>query len=113
MRGNVCAITLIVCLTAIAPAAGDTPRIESGDGFLARNPESRADYVAGLSDQLLQLHRAGLLRGFHWYERCIGKAGHDTMAETLADYIGAEPSRAREPAARNLIWAAAEVCAYP
>ena len=113
MRKDACAISLIVCLAAAAPAAAETPPIESGDGFLARNPESRADYVAGLSDQLLQLHRAGLLRGFRWYERCIGKAGNDTMAETLADYIGADPARTREPAARNLIWAAAEVCDYP
>ncbi len=113
MRNHACAIALIACLAAAAPAAGETPPIESGDRFLARNAESRADYVSGLSDQLLQLHRAGLLRGFTWYERCIGKAGNETMTSALADYIGAEPSRAREPAARNLIWAAAEVCAYP
>ena len=64
-------------------------------------------------DQLLQLDRAGLLRGFHWYERCIGRAGKAAMAAALADYIGADPRRAWEPAARNLIWAAAEVCEYP
>ena len=113
MRMDICAIVMITCLAAAAPAEAEMPPMESGDGFLARNAESRSDYVAGLSDQLLQLHRAGLLRGFNWYERCIGKAGNETMTAALVDYIGAKPSRAQEPAARNLIWAAAEVCAYP
>ncbi|MCG8358063.1 MAG: hypothetical protein MI920_21060 [Kiloniellales bacterium] len=87
--------------------------MERGDAFLDRDGASRASYVAGLSDQLIQLQRAGLLRGFGWYERCVARVGAETMASVLADYIAAERSRAEEPAARNLIWAAAEVCDYP
>lgn len=98
---------------AAGPAAGELPSLENGQDFLARSAESRADYVAGLSDQLVQLHQAGLLEGFRWYERCPAAQDSGALAQTLADYIEADPSRAREPVARNFIWAATQVCRYP
>ena len=110
MRSAPLALALLLGLAGAPRAAVE---IESGGAFLARDGGSRADYVAGLSDQLLQLHRAGLLRGFQWYERCVDESGSAAMAAALAAYIEAEPARRAEPAARNLIWAAAETCAYP
>ena len=101
-------------LTAFAlPAAAEMLNMENGQDFLARSTESRADYVAGLSDQLVQLHQAGLVKGFRWYERCPVAADSDKLPQALADYIAADPSRVPEPAARNFIWAASQVCSYP
>lgn len=119
MRPGLCipfslAILLSVAIgSAAGPAAAELPSPESGQDFLARSAESRADYVAGLSDQLVQLHQAGLVRGFLWYERCLASQGNGALAEALADYIEADPSRVPEPAARNFIWAATQVCHYP
>ena len=86
---------------------------EDGASFLARDSASRSAYVEGLADQLLQLHNAGLVRGFHWYVRCLDRPDAPALADALARYIEADPSRNREPAARNFIWAAVEVCPYP
>ena len=119
MRPGLCRLFSFVILVSVTvgvatgPVAADLPSPESGQDFLARSAESRADYVAGLSDQLVQLHQAGLVRGFLWYERCLAARGSSALADALADYIEADPSRVPEPAARNFIWAATQVCRYP
>ena len=86
---------------------------ESGERFLSRDDASRVAYVEGLADQLLQLHNAGLVRGFRWYVRCLQGPDAPALAEALTRYIEADPKRSREPAARNFIWAAVEACPYP
>ena len=119
MRPGLCRLFSLVILVSVTigvttdPAIAELPSPESGRDFLARSAESRTDYVAGLSDQLVQLHQAGLVRGFLWYERCLAARGSGALADALADYIEADPSRVPEPAARNFIWAATQVCRYP
>ncbi len=101
--------TALTCGTAAQAAL----EAESGARFLARDDASRLAYVEGLADQLLQLHNAGLIRGFRWYVRCLERPDAPVLAEALTRYIEANPKRSREPAARNFIWAAVEVCPYP
>jgi len=103
----------LLLTVAAGPATGKAAGLENGHDFLARSAESQADYVAGLSDQLVQLHQAGLVRGFRWYERCLAGKGSGALAQALVDYIEADPSRVPEPAARNFIWAATQICRYP
>lgn len=103
----------IAGLSASPSAFGDADGIRSSADFLAQGPDDRVLYVAGLSDQLIQLHQAGLIEGFRWYERCAQEQGPDGLSRALTDYIAAEPDRAAEPAARNFIWAVAQICNYP
>lgn len=104
---------LLTCFLLPATSTQAALEAENGASFLARDTASRSAYVAGLADQLLQLHNAGLVRGFHWYVRCLQRPDAPALAEALSRYIAAEPARSREPAARNFIWAAVEVCPYP
>ena len=110
---RIAAILLCSVLISAAGPARALLEAEDGERFLSRDSESRSAYVAGLADQLLQLHNAGLVRGFHWYVRCLQRPDAPAMAEALSRYIEADPARSREPAARNFIWAAVEVCPYP
>lgn len=104
----------LFALIALAPSLTQAAlEAEDGASFLARDSESRTAYVAGLADQLLQLHNAGLVRGFRWYVQCLDRPDAPALADALSRYIEADPSRSREPAARNFIWAAVEACPYP
>ena len=110
LSGTVAFCAALLCAAAPAGAAIEA---EDGESFLARDPASRSAYVEGLADQLLQLHNAGLVRGFHWYVRCLQRPDAPAMAEALTRYIETDPVRRREPAARNFVWAAVEACPYP
>ena len=110
LPGIVALCAALLCAAAPTEAAIEA---EDGDSFLARDQASRSAYVAGLADQLLQLHNAGLVRGFHWYVRCLQKPDAPALAEVLARYIETDPVRRQEPAARNFVWAAVEACPYP
>ena len=110
-----CLAMLVGAASLAIPTAarGETNGLRTSADFLAQGPEARVLYVAGLSDQLTQLHQAGLIKGFRWYERCAQERGPQVLSKALTDYIAAEPARAAEPAARNFIWAAAQICGYP
>lgn len=114
MRVPLAGLVLAAVLSHAPPArASEANGPLTGTVFLAQSPERRVDYVAGLSDQLVQLHQAQLVDGFQWFERCARDTGAEVLAGSLAAFIEAKPGRAQEPVARNFIWAAAKLCTAP
>lgn len=109
-------LTVLIVAGLTAPAHSQIKGIDafgyvSGETFLAFNEARKADYAAGLADQLVGLFQAQLTDGFRWFEACARNTSPAGMADMLTAFLNANPARLAEPAANNFIWATAKGCA--